>query len=177
MIDLAYHFWDLNKTEESRKRKRDERAPEPLRLKNSGDQKPTDRAERFPPFRRGGYRERHRDNRRGGYRESKQGDRYQRNNSQPAQELPTRDSRNPTETGQNQITCYTCGKTGHYATIAQRTRTRNLLLSKAPGRETTARRNKPYAFVSSNSRDSNPFPRANHHTKRHRNPRRFRQRS
>jgi hypothetical protein len=42
MIDIAYHFWDLNRSESNRKRKRTENTEESPRKKNQSSQKPQD---------------------------------------------------------------------------------------------------------------------------------------
>ena len=111
MIDIAYHFWDINKTEEDRKRKRNGRSPEPSRKKTQREfpPNPTREQGRLPYPRRDSYRGRYRGSYRGGSRQKSN------NNNPTAHEMPTKDHRNPTEGGWKRNTCYKCGSPDHYA--------------------------------------------------------------
>lgn len=59
MIDVAYHFWDLDLTESTRKRKRPERSPDPSRKRTATETSPPESSrarKRSPQNPRGGYR-------------------------------------------------------------------------------------------------------------------------
>lgn len=95
MIDIAYHFWDLERTEASRKRKRTERSPDPQR-KKTDNQEPSQK----PP---GASRKNYK-NPKGGYRKG-------RSNKDSA----SKDGLNPIGEDGKRNRCYICGSEEHYS--------------------------------------------------------------
>jgi hypothetical protein len=109
MIDVAYHYWGLTKSEAERKRKRDEKSADPSRKKTSKDPSQNPQQDGSPRPQRGGHRGR-------GYRGSgRQRGHFSGYNNGFARETPAKDSRITSEEGLDHITCYKCGEKGHYA--------------------------------------------------------------
>ena len=103
MIDVAYHFWDIQRTEASRKRKRTERSPDPQRKKtNTQDIKKTDSQE--PSQKPPGASRKNYKNPKGGYRKG-------RNNK----DSPSKDGLNPIGEDGKRSQCFKCGSEEHYS--------------------------------------------------------------
>lgn len=103
MIDITYHFWDLERTEASRKRKRTERSPDPQRKKtNTQDSKKTGNQE--PSQKPPGASRKNYKHPRGGYRKG-------RNHK----DSPPKDGLNPIGEDGKRNRCYICGSEEHYS--------------------------------------------------------------